>query len=589
MKKGLSIIIVGLLLAGCANRGMGPQGGPKDETPPVELSAVPENGCVGFKANRIEVTFNEYLELDNVGQNLLMSPPQQNPPEVKARGKRLLIHFTDSLRDSTTYTLDFGNAVCDFTERNPYKNYTYSFSTGDVIDTLEVRGKVYEAANLNPVVGALVGIHSDWSDTAFTQLPLLRIAKSDSTGSFRIANIRAGDYRLYGLYDVSRDYRLTIGEPLAFADELLTPEVHPHYETDSLGRDSLVGYDYGPADLALFLFREAQQRVYLQRTTRNQAHTIQVTFSAAGDSMPQFRCLDDSVRFLVKYAEKTDSITLWLPDSSSIAKDSLYFEVRYRQTDSLYHMEWATDTVRAIWRAPKLSAKAAKAQARKKRHKKLELRSNARQAFELNDTLSISCTTPLASIARDSIHVLEKIDSLYKPVACTVETNDTFPMRLQVIAPLAAGKTYELRIDSGAMHDIYGVPNKVERYTLQMKTPEDYSTIRVKIAPFEPKARIQVINGQDQVVQEQQAVPEGAFFQYLKPDTYYLRLYMDENGDGKWTTGSWAEHRQPERIIYYPESVQTKSNWDFDVEWQRTGEEQPGAKPAALIKVSSMK
>ena len=305
--------------------------------------------------------------------------------------------------------------------------------------------------------------------------------------------------------------------------------------------------------------------------------------------MPQFRCLDDSVRFLVKYAEKTDSITLWLPDSSSIAKDSIFFEVRYRQTDSLYHMEWATDTVRAIWRAPKLSAKAAKALARKNRHKKLELRSNARQAFELNDTLSISCTTPLASIARDSIHVLEKIDSLYKPVACTVETNDTFPMRLQVIAPLAAGKTYELRIDSGAMHDIYGVPNKVERYTLQMKTPEDYSTIRVKIAPFEPKARIQVINGQDQVVQEQQAVSEGAFFQYLKPDTYYLRLYMDENGDGKWTTGSWAEHRQPERIIYYPESVQTKSNWDFDVEWQRTGEEQPGAKPAALIKVSSMK
>ena len=588
MKKGLSIIIVGLLLAGCANRGIGPQAGPKDETPPVELSATPENGCVGFKARRIEVTFNEYLELDNVGQNLLMSPPQQNPPEVKVRGKRLLIHFTDSLRDSTTYTLDFGNAVCDFTERNPYKNYTYSFSTGDVIDTLEVRGKVYEAQNLNPVVGAIVGIQSDWSDSAFEQMPLLRIARTDSTGSFRIANIRAGDYRLYGLYDISRDYRLTVGEPLAFADELLTPEVHPHYERDSLGKDSLIGYDYGPADLELFLFKEAQQRVYLQRTTRDAAHTIRIAFSAAGDSMPIIRCLDDSVRFLVKYTAGKDTATLWLPDSSSIAKDSLYFEVRYRRTDSLYHMEWGLDTVRAIWRAPRMSAKAAKAQARRNRHKKLELRTNARQGFELNDTLFIACTTPLVSIATDSIHLLEKIDSIYKPVACAILPNDTFPMRLQMIARLGAGKQYEVRIDSAAMRDIYGVTNHTEKYLLQMKTPEDYSTIRVKIAPFDAQVRIQVINGQDQVVQELPASAEGAFFQYLKPDTYYLRMYKDVDGNGRWTTGSWTEHRQPERIIYYPESVQTKSNWDFDVEWQRTGEESV-SKPAALIKVSSMK
>ena len=535
------------------------------------------------------MTFNEYLQLDNVSQQLLMSPPQQNPPEVKVRGKRLLVQFVDSLRENTTYTLDFGNAVCDYTERNPQRNYTYSFSTGDVIDTLEVRGRVFEAENLNPVAGMLVGIHSDMADSAFVASPFLRIAKTDSTGAFRIANMHAGEYRLYAIQDISRDYRLTIGEALAYDDGILTPEVRPHIHTDSLGRDSLVGYEYGPADLVLWMFREKQQRLYLQRTTRDQQHTIRVSFSAAPDSLPEFRALNENVQYHLQYSSKGDSVTIWMPDTFSIRQDSLLFEVRYRATDSLYHLQWMTDTIRAIWRAPKLSAKALKAQARKERRKRLELRSNAKNGFELNDTLRIFCTTPLAQIAVDSMHLFEKKDSIYKHVPFTIEAHDTLPMTLTILAKLAAGKQYELRVDSAALHDLYGVPNRAERYTLEMKNTEDYSTLKVLLTPFVPDARIQVMNGQDKVVRELPAKEEGAFFQYLKPDTYFLRLYIDSNGDGEWTTGSWTEKRQPERVYYFPHSIQTKSNWDFEEVWDYTAVEQTASKPAELVKTSSMK
>ena len=588
MIKKIFFFLCAAVLVSCANRGIGPQGGPKDEKPPVELSAQPENGCVGFTDKRIEVTFNEYLQLDNISQNLLMSPPQQNPPEVKVRGKKLVVQFADSLRENTTYTLDFGNAVCDYTERNPIPNYTYSFSTGEVIDTLEVRGRVYEAESLNPVKGVMVGIYDELNDSAFVTSPFLRIARTDSMGAFRIANMHAGDYRLYAVDDISRDYRLTLGESLAFDAGLLTPEVHPHYHTDSLGRDSLVGYEYGPANLVLWMFREKQQALYLKRTTRDQRQAVKVSFSASPDSLPSFRALNDSVRFHAHYAPKADSLTLWLTDSFSIHQDSLLFEVRYRATDSLYHLEWRTDTVRAIWRAPKLSAKALKAQARREKRRRLDLKSNAKSAFELNDTLHIDCTTPLARIITDSIHLFEKKDSIYKSVPFSFAPHDTLPMRLMLMAKLEAGKQYELRVDSAALHDLYGAPNKAEHYTLTMKTPEDYSTIKVTMTPFVPHARIQVIDAQDKVIRELPAKEEGTLFRYLKPDTYYLRMYIDDNKDGIWTTGSWTEKRQPERVYYYPNKIQTKSNWDFEEVWDYTAVEQTASKPGELVKSTNM-
>jgi len=137
------------------------------------------------------------------------------------------------------------------------------------------------------------------------------------------------------------------------------------------------------------------------------------------------------------------------------------------------------------------------------------------------------------------------------------------------------------------LHDMYGITHIAGTYALQVKTPADYSTLRVKLVPFVEHARIQVLSKQDKVVRELPAQTDGAFFEYLKPDTYYLRLYIDANGDEKWTTGSWSEKRQPEPVYYFPESIQTKSNWDFEEEWNYQAVEQTKAKPADLIKASA--
>lgn len=599
MKKFLYIWLGALALVGCANRGIGPQGGPKDTIPPQPVRSVPENGVVSFDGKQIEVLFNEYLQLDNVSQNLLMSPPQQNPPEVKARGKKLTVSFVDSLRENTTYTLDFGNAVCDFTEKNPLRGYSFAFSTGPFIDTLEARGCVVNAENLNPVPGVLVGIHSDLSDDAFASKPFDRIARTDSAGQFRIGNIHEGTYRLYALNDVSRDYRFTISEGLAYADEPFTPSVRPHFHTDSLGNDSLVGYEYSPADLQLWFFSEAYQRLYLQRTLREEQHRIQLLFSSEVDSVPVLRALrpsevdtaatdslwvDPMPYILPEYSRRNDTVTLWLTDSIAIRQDSLFFEARYRRTDSLYRLEWYTDTLRAIWRAPRLTAKAREAQERRNRNRRLELKSNARQNFELYDTLRVTCTTPLEQILTDSIRLYERIDSVLVPVPFTLETSQ---MSFRVLANLGQGKRYELQIDSAALRDVYGIANLYTSYSLSLKTPEDYSTLRIHLTTPCPQARLQLLDTKDHVVREQPVEAGEVLFQYLKPDTYYLRLYIDADGDGHWTTGSWDNHRQPEQVYYFPQKIQTKSNWDFEESWDYTAVPQLEAKPKELIKTAN--
>lgn len=571
MRKYIAILSVALLCVGCANRGIGPQGGPKDSIPPSPLHSEPENGSLEFHGDKIDVTFNEYLQLNNISQNLLMSPPQQHAPEVKARGKHLIVQFEDTLRENTTYTLDFGNAVCDFTERNPLANYTFAFSTGPIIDTLQLSGHVYDAQNLNPVNGITVGVYSNLEDSAFTRLPFERIGRTDSVGAFRIGNMKEGIYRLYAVEDISRDYCLTPGESLAYADETVVPST----ETDST--------------LTLWLFSQQQQRLYLLRTVREKQHKIQICFSSSPDSLPQLRPLTDSLNYYISYNSTRDTLTMWLTDSASIMQDSIFIETKYRRTDSLYHLEWAMDTLRAVWRAPRLSAKAQQLMLKRQKNRKIELKSNARTGFEIYDTLRIFSTTPILSYITDSIHLYERVDTILKPLAFSIAPTDTLPMQLFLLASLKPGKKYELYVDSAALNDVYGTPNKAEKYPLQLKTPEDYSTLRVKLNPYLSDARIQLLNSRDEVVRELPASPAGAFFNYLKPDAYYMRLYLDQDGDKRWTTGSWEEHRQPEPVYYFPAKMQTKPNWDFEEEWDYLAVPQTQAKPAELIKASAKK
>ena len=183
-----------------------PDGGWYDETPPRVVSASPDDRGTGVTTQRMSILFDEYIKVENPTEKVVVSPPQLEMPEIQGAGRQIKIHLLDSLKPNTTYTIDFSDAISDNNEGNPMGNFTYSFSTGDHIDTLEVSGYVLNAENLEPVKGILVGLYSNLSDTIFRHEPMLRVSRTDSRGHFVIKGVAEGEYRIYGLEDADRNY-----------------------------------------------------------------------------------------------------------------------------------------------------------------------------------------------------------------------------------------------------------------------------------------------------------------------------------------------------------------------------------------------
>lgn len=622
------IYIIGiffLLLASCANRGQGPQGGPRDSIPPVILKEVPVNGTLNFNAKEILVYFDEYIQMNDVQKHVLISPPQQTPPEVKAIGKHMSVVFQEQLQDSTTYTIDFGAAICDYNEKTPLEGYVFSFSTGDVIDSLAISGTIYNAANLDPVTEVLVGIHRNPHDSAFTSLPFSRITRANSEGHFTIHNIQPGTYRIYALNDISRDYLYQPGEAFAWSDSLINPYCEVDVHTDTIWRDTIaidplsgdtlftrlvdstfihpVTHFY-PDSLLLFYFEEDKQRHYFQRILRDEQHAFTLLFAAPQDSMPIIRALRPSevdslgndsawVNFLdyaiVQTSPHLDTITFWLTDSIAISMDSIYLQMQYLVSDSLYNLVPQTDTLLALYRHPRLSEKAMETYLRNKQSRRLTIKSNASNKFEVYDTISITSDFPLDSIHTHMIHLSHKVDTTFQPLPFQLLPHDSIGMTYHLLASLQPEQTYLLKIDSAAIRDIYGVTNDSIAYNIRLKALNEYASLMVKLTHYDPQARIQLLNDKDQVVRELPALPEGTKFEYLAASTFFLRMYIDRNGDGKWTTGDWLLHRQPEPVYYYPSKLKLRANWDFEENFDHLAIPQVQSKPKSLVGKASKK
>lgn len=614
----ISVIFL-LLLASCANRGQGPQGGPRDSIPPAILKEVPVNGTLNFNAKEILVYFDEYIQMNDVQKHVLISPPQQTPPEVKAIGKHMSVVFQEQLQDSTTYTIDFGAAICDYNEKTPLEGYVFSFSTGDVIDSLAISGTIYNAANLDPVTEVLVGIHRNPHDSAFTSLPFSRITRANSEGHFTIHNIQPGTYRIYALNDISRDYLYQPGEAFAWSDSLITPycEIEVHTDTiwrDTIATDPLSGdtlftrlvdstfihpvTHFYPDSLLLFYFEEDKQRHYFQRILRDEQHAFTLLFAAPQDSMPIIRALRPSevdslgndsawVNFLdyaiVQTSPHLDTITFWLTDSLAISMDSIYLQMQHLVSDSLYNLVPQTDTLLAVYRHPRLSEKAMETYLRNKQSRRLTIKSNASNKFEVYDTISITSEFPLDSIHTHMIHLVQKVDTLLRPLPFQLLPHDSIGMTYHLLASLQPEQTYILTIDSAAIRDIYGVTNDSIAYNIRLKALNEYASLMVKLTHYDPQARIQLLNDKDQVVRELPASPEGTKFEYLAASTFFLRMYIDHNNDGKWTTGDWLLRRQPEPVYYYPSKLKLRANWDFEENFDHLAIPQVQSKPKSLV------
>ena len=358
----LSFIICHLSFSGCARMGS-PDGGWYDEQPPRIIGSNPAEQATNVTAKKVTIYFDEYIKLADASQNVIVSPPQLEMPDIKEAGKKIVVSLKDTLKANTTYTIDFSDAISDNNEGNPLGNYTYTFSTGEKIDTFEVAGYVIEAENLEPVQGILVGLYDDLTDSAFQTKPMLRVARTDENGHFAIRGVAPGEYRVYALQDADGNYMFTQkSEKIAFSYETYKPSAALDTRQDTIWRDSLhidsiarVPYmHFYPDDVVLLAFQEKQTDRYLLKVERKEANRITMFFTVGNDQLPVIRGLDfetDSA-FILEHSLKNDTLTYWLRDTMMVNRDTLTFAMDYLATDTLGHLVSRTDTIEALAKTP---------------------------------------------------------------------------------------------------------------------------------------------------------------------------------------------------------------------------------------------
>ena len=588
------LVIIGY---SCASMGT-PDGGPYDEMPPKFVRSTPSLRAVNVKNQKFELEFDEFIKLEKASEKVIISPPQLEQPEIKVVGKKVVGELFDTLKEATTYTIDFSDAIVDNNEGNPMGHFTYSFSTGASIDTMEVSGTVLNAEDLEPIKGIQVGLHKNLNDSALTTLPFDRVSRTDSRGHFIIRGVAPGKYRIYALMDGNQNYLFdSKTEMVAFSDSIIVPSMMPATRQDTLWKDTLtidtiktVGYTrFMPDDIILRAFKEENTRQYFSRSQRDKENHFILKFSAKADTLPILTGLnfDSADAFIVEPNEGNDSICYWIKDSLVYQMDTLALQMDYLYTDTLDQLVPKCDT---IYLANKLTReqreKLAKKEAeekekeRKKKEKKgetiepekiafLKMDVDAPSAFDVNRNIALSFEEPVSRIDTSAIHLNVKADTLWVETPVLFVADSLLPRKYEILAEWEPEKEYQLKIDSAAVVGLYGLhTNKVEQ-TLKVKKLDEYGTLLFNLEEAPSTSVVELLDNGGKVLRQQRISPENtADFYYLAPNTkYYVRLFNDRNGNGKWDTGSVEKGVQPEEVYYFPKVWEMKANFEFEETW----------------------
>ena len=619
-KENLLIItffhfLIATIVASCARMGQ-PDGGWYDDDPPKVLGCTPADQATNVTTKKITILFDEYIKLTDATNKVIVSPPQLEVPDIKAAGKKIVVELQDSLMPNTTYTIDFSDAISDNNENNPMGNYTYSFSTGEQIDTFEVSGYVLDASNLEPIKGIMVGLYNDLADSAFQTKPLLRVSRTDGSGHFVVKGVAPGTYRAYALQDADGDFRFSQkSEMIGFNHQTIVPSSKPDVRTDTIWRDSLridaliqVPYTHFlPDDVTLLAFTQVQTDRFLVKTERVEANKFSMYFSYGHPELPVIKGLNfnsDSA-FVVETSEKRDTIHYWIRDTALVNQDTLRMEITYQMTDSLGALVNQTDTLDGLAkvsfekRKKELAKELEKWQKdiEKKRKrgievldtimpvKPLEPKFDAPSSMDPDKIVGVEMPTPLQHCDTAAVHLYSMIDSVWYESSCRMVPVPNKIRNYEILADWRPGIEYSLEIDSAAFIDIYGKASNPYKQGIKIKTEDEYGTLKLNITGVEDSAIVvRLLNSSDKMVKQVKVKNHVAQFNFVKPDKYYISAFIDSNGNGVWDTGDYAEDRQAEAVYYYPREIECKAKWDVSQNWNVTGTPIYKQKPAKITK-----
>ena len=530
MKKTYLYLLGGTLLllwAACARVGS-PTGGEQDKTPPKVVKTIPPNESVNFTGNRIRIYFDEFVTLRDIRKQLIISPPLAYFPEITPSGnasKYINIKILDTLRPNTTYTFNFGKSIQDNNEGNPLSFYTYTFSTGNTIDSLTLKGSIKDA--LHPKAENFVNVMlyemgEKYSDSVvYKQRPIYVVNTLDSLTTFELSHLKAGKYMLVGMKDKDNNY-------------LFDPK------TDKIGFHPTPITIPTDSSYTLSLFKEVPQ-TQASRPFQSGEQRISIGYQGEKDSiqvtpLPPFPA---NWKWVIEKEPTKDTLWLWYHPK---VEDSLKLIVKSNRADTT------------------------KVNLRKMKPEKWKITPEFKGISPTEEEIVLSSNTPIRAFNKEAIKLMVAKDSTevgFEPIF----TANTSQITLKV--KVKEGEKYLFKAFN-AFENFFGQKSDTLQESFSAKKAEDFGSLKLTFRdnislPF----IIELTDKYAKKVLYEQYVEQTSptyNFPFVKAGNYRLRVIEDRNRNRKWDTGNFLGRLLPEPVHYFAKEIELRANWEIEQE-----------------------
>ena len=530
MKKTYLYLLGGTLLllwVACARVGS-PTGGEQDKTPPKVVKTIPPNESVNFTGNRIRIYFDEFVTLRDIRKQLIISPPLAYFPEITPSGnasKYINIKILDTLRPNTTYTFNFGKSIQDNNEGNPLSFYTYTFSTGNTIDSLTLKGSIKDALRPkaeNFVNVMLYEIGEKYSDSVvYKQRPIYVVNTLDSLTTFELSHLKAGKYMLVGMKDKDNNY-------------LFDPK------TDKIGLHPTPITIPTDSSYTLSLFKEVPQ-TQASRPFQSGEQRISIGYQGEKDSiqvtpLPPFPA---NWKWVIEKEPTKDTLWLWYHPK---VEDSLKLIVKSNRVDTT------------------------KVNLRKMKPEKWKITPEFKGISPTEEEIVLSSNTPIRAFNKEAIKLIVAKDSTevgFEPIF----TANTSQITLKV--KVKEGEKYLFKTFN-AFENFFGQKSDTLQESFSAKKAEDFGSLKLTFKDNVSLPFIIELTDKDakKVLYEQYVEQTSPTynFPFVKAGNYRLRVIEDRNRNKKWDTGNFLGRLLPEPVRYFAKEIELRANWEVEQE-----------------------
>jgi hypothetical protein len=565
-----AVFLLSLFFPRCAVI-VAPVGGAKDTIPPVLVKSDPARYATNFNRNKILLTFNEYIKLEKINEKLVLSPPQEQLPGFKIKGKGIEMKFSEPLMDSTTYTLYFADAILDNNESNKLNNFEFAFSTGPVIDSLRFSGKVIDAYNKKPKEAVFVMLY----DKLYDSIPIKErpkyVTKTDKDGVFFLSNVKHSRYKIFALADGNSNYKFDqVSEAIAFSTSFIDTSMLLPPSKSRVNKDSL---------LTLNMFLEENRVLSLTDYSRKQRRRLNIGFTRKPEGEVKITPLNVSIDsteswFIKGTSVRGDSLDLWIVKNSISKIDTLLVLASYLKTDSLLNLVQTNDTLRMFFlertRPSLRQSKRVQEEAEKK--PTLSILSSLKNGSDIipNKPITLTFGMPLLQTDTSRIEIFNVTDSVKLPFV-SLKIDSLNPRKYSITHSWKEKVKYNLNAFPGAFTNLDSIANDSLMISFKGADPEQYGSINMNITGVQPNIIVELLNEKMEVVDSKIVQKDDLFtFTYVKPGKYYIRFIVDQNRNGKWDTGWYFKGVQPENVILYKDNnnsdeIQVRANWEYDL------------------------